>query len=39
MTETMTEPMSHPLEVPGAVLTYDVRRNDSGTSPNVLLIG
>jgi pimeloyl-ACP methyl ester carboxylesterase len=39
MTETMTEPTSHTLEVPGAVLTYDVRRNDSSTHPILLLIG
>ena len=39
MTETMTEPMSQTLEVPGAVLTYDVRRNDSSTDPILLLIG
>jgi hypothetical protein len=39
MTETLTEPMSRTLEVPGAVLTYDVRRKDSDTSPNLLLIG
>jgi pimeloyl-ACP methyl ester carboxylesterase len=39
MTETMTEPMSHTLEVPGAVLTYDVRHNDSSTDPILLLIG
>jgi pimeloyl-ACP methyl ester carboxylesterase len=39
MNETITEPMSHTLEVPGAVLTYDVRRNDSSTDPVLLLIG
>jgi pimeloyl-ACP methyl ester carboxylesterase len=39
MTETMTEPISHTLEVPGAVLTYDVRRNDSSTDPILMLIG
>jgi pimeloyl-ACP methyl ester carboxylesterase len=39
MTETMTEPMSRTLEVPGAILTYDVRRNDSSTDPFLLLIG
>ncbi len=26
MTTTMTEPTTHTLDVPGAVLTYDVRR-------------
>lgn len=39
MTETMTEPVSHTLEVPGAVLTYDVRRSASSTDPILLLIG
>ena len=32
-TSTMTEPTTHTLEAPGAVLTYDVRRNDSSTEP------
>ena len=32
MTETTTEPMSRTLEVPGAILTYDVRRNDPALS-------
>jgi pimeloyl-ACP methyl ester carboxylesterase len=36
---TMTEPTTHTLEVPGAVLTYDVRRNDSSTAPVLVLIG
>ncbi|HEY0542752.1 MAG TPA: alpha/beta hydrolase [Actinoallomurus sp.] len=35
----MTEPDTHPLAVPGAVLQYDVRRNDSKTQPVLLLIG
>jgi pimeloyl-ACP methyl ester carboxylesterase len=39
MTETMIEPISQTLEVPGAVLTYEVRRNDSSTDPVLLLIG
>lgn len=41
MTEaaTKTEPTTHTLEVPGAVLTYDVRQNDSTTEPLLLLIG
>ncbi len=30
---------THTLEVPGAVLTYDVRRNESSTEPILLLIG
>jgi pimeloyl-ACP methyl ester carboxylesterase len=35
----MTEPTLHTLEVPGAVLTYDVRPNDSSREPVLLLIG
>ena len=35
----MTEPQTHTLDVPGAVLTYDVRPNDSTTEPVLLLIG
>jgi pimeloyl-ACP methyl ester carboxylesterase len=35
----MTEPETHTLEVPGAVLTYDVRRNDASTEPALMLIG
>jgi pimeloyl-ACP methyl ester carboxylesterase len=35
----MTEPITRTLEVPGAVLTYDVRTNDSTTEPPLLLIG
>ena len=35
----MTEPTTHTLEVPGAVLTYDVRRNESSTEPILLMIG
>jgi len=30
---------THTLEVPGAVLTYDVRSNDSSTHPVLLMIG
>ena len=30
---TMTEPTTHTLEVPGAILTYDVRKADSSTAP------
>ena len=36
---TMTEPTTHTLEAPGAVLTYDVRSADSGTAPVLLMIG
>ena len=35
----MTEPETHTLDAPGAVLHYDVRRNDGGTEPVLLLIG
>lgn len=35
----MTEPKTHTLDVPGAVLYYDVRSNDSGNAPVLLLIG
>ena len=35
----MTEPETHSLDVPGAVLHYDVRRNDASTQPVLLLIG
>ncbi len=39
MGSTMTEPTTRTLEVPGAVLTYDVRRNDASTEPPLFLIG
>ena len=40
MTEaTMTEATTHTLEVPGAVLTYDVREKESTAKPPLLLIG
>src|SRR5258705_13524116 len=35
----MTEPTTFTLDVPGAVLTYDVRRNDESTEPALMLIG
>jgi pimeloyl-ACP methyl ester carboxylesterase len=35
----MTEPKTHTLEAPGAVLSYDVRSNDASTHPVLLLIG
>ena len=35
----MTEPKTHTLDVPGALLTYDVRTNDSTTEPVLLMIG
>jgi pimeloyl-ACP methyl ester carboxylesterase len=36
---TMTEPTTKTLDVPGAVLTYDVRPSDSSTEPVLVLIG
>jgi pimeloyl-ACP methyl ester carboxylesterase len=35
----VTEPTTHTLDVPGAVLTYDVRRNGANSAPVLLLIG
>jgi len=35
----MTAPTTHSLAVPGALLTYDVRRNDSSKAPILVLIG
>ncbi len=35
----MTEPKTHTLDAPGAVLHYDVRSNDASTQPVMLLIG
>jgi pimeloyl-ACP methyl ester carboxylesterase len=35
----MTEPTTHTLNVPGALLTYDVRSNTSSTAPVLLMIG
>jgi pimeloyl-ACP methyl ester carboxylesterase len=35
----MTEPKSGTLDVPGAVLHYDIRSNDSSTDPVLLIIG
>ena len=39
MTTTTIEPATQTLEVPGATLTYDVRRNDESTEPPLMLIG
>jgi pimeloyl-ACP methyl ester carboxylesterase len=36
---TATEPTTRTLDVPGAVLTYDVRSNDSSEAPLLLMIG
>jgi pimeloyl-ACP methyl ester carboxylesterase len=35
----MARPETHTLDAPGAVLHYDVRRNDASTQPVLLLIG
>lgn len=35
----MTEPTTHTLDVPGAVLTYDIRRNETTTEPPLMIIG
>jgi hypothetical protein len=35
----MNEPTTDTLDVPGAVLTYDVRRNESSTEAVLLMIG
>lgn len=35
----MTDAKTHTLEVPGAVITYDVREGERGDAPTVLLIG
>lgn len=39
MRDTMTEIQTHTLEVPGAVLTYDVRSSESTAHPVLLMIG
>jgi pimeloyl-ACP methyl ester carboxylesterase len=36
---TTLELTTHALEVPGATLTYDIRRNETSTKPILLLIG
>src|SRR5437016_10357669 len=35
----MTEPTTHTLDVPGAVVTYDVHANVAGAEPVLLMIG
>ena len=35
----MTEPTTHTLDVPGAVLTYDIRSSAASTAPVLMLIG
>jgi pimeloyl-ACP methyl ester carboxylesterase len=37
--DILTAPTTHTLDVPGAVLTYDVRANDSSAEPVLLMIG
>jgi len=37
--ETMTEATTRTLDVPGATLTYDVRRSETSTEPPLFLIG
>ena len=39
MTTRITQMTTHILDVPGATLTYDVRRNEASTEPILLLIG
>jgi pimeloyl-ACP methyl ester carboxylesterase len=39
MTTMTIEPTTSTLDVPGATLTYDVRRNDTSTEPALCLIG
>lgn len=39
MTTTISEPTTHTIEVPGATLTYDIRRNHESKEPALLLIG
>ena len=39
MTSTTTEPTTRTLDVPGATLAYDVRRNDESSEPPLFLIG
>jgi pimeloyl-ACP methyl ester carboxylesterase len=35
----MADPKTHTLDVPGAVLTYDVRTSESSTEPVLLIVG
>jgi pimeloyl-ACP methyl ester carboxylesterase len=39
VTTRTTQLTTHTLDVPGAMLTYDVRRNDATTEPILVLIG
>ena len=38
-TSTTAEPTTHTLDVPGATLTYDIRRNEQSAEPPLVLIG
>src|ERR1700749_5200439 len=35
----MTGPKTYTLDVPGAVLTYDIRANENSTEPVLLIVG
>ena len=37
--KTMVEPVTRTLDMPGAKLTYDIRRNDASSAPPLFLIG
>jgi pimeloyl-ACP methyl ester carboxylesterase len=39
MSRTVSEPTTRTVEVPGAVLTYDIRENERTTEPPLVLIG
>jgi pimeloyl-ACP methyl ester carboxylesterase len=39
LSTTTTQLTTHTLDVPGATLTYDIRRNDASTEPILVLIG
>jgi pimeloyl-ACP methyl ester carboxylesterase len=39
LSTTTTQMTTHTLDVPGATLTYDIRRNDASTEPILVLIG
>jgi pimeloyl-ACP methyl ester carboxylesterase len=39
LSTTTTQMTTQTLDVPGAVLTYDIRRNDTSTEPILVLIG
>jgi pimeloyl-ACP methyl ester carboxylesterase len=39
MKSTISEPTTHTLDVPGATLAYDIRRNEETTEPPLFLIG